>query len=133
VLESVEQGNAAPEYALRKARESVQAHKDSIARAYKAVVKIAMGTDAAVMPHGTNLRELGLMCDAGMSPMESLVATTKVAAECRGWEDRVGTLEVGEYGDVVITRTDPPVDIRSLEDTNNPAFVMKGGEVVKDI
>lgn len=133
VLESVEQGNAAPEYALRKARESVQAHKDSIARAYKAGVKIAMGTDAAVMPHGTNLRELGLMCDAGMSPMESLVATTKVAAECLGWEERVGTLEVGKYGDVVITRTDPLADIRSLEDTNNIAFVMKGGEVVKDI
>ncbi|MCO5177518.1 MAG: amidohydrolase family protein [Thermomicrobiales bacterium] len=133
VLESVEQGNAAPEYALRKARESVQAHKDSIARAYQAGVKIAMGTDAAVMPHGTNLRELGLMCDAGMSPMESLVATTKVAADCLGWQDRVGTLEVGKYGDVVITRTDPLADIRSLEDTNNIAFVMKGGDVVKDI
>ncbi|HAX24817.1 MAG TPA: amidohydrolase family protein [Chloroflexi bacterium] len=133
VLESVEQGNAAPEYALRKARESVGAHKDSIARAYKAGVKIAMGTDAAVVPHGTNLRELGLMCDAGMSPMESLVATTKVAAECLGWQDRVGTLEAGKYADVVITRTDPLADIRSLEDTNNIAFVMKGGEIVKDI
>lgn len=133
VLESVEQGNAAPEYALRKARETIDAHRDSIARAYQAGVKIAMGTDAAVVPHGTNLRELGLMCDIGMSPMEALVATTKVAAECLGWQDRVGTLEAGKYADVVITRTDPLADIRSLETTSNIALVMKGGEIVKDL
>lgn len=133
VLESAEQGNSAPEYALRKAREALEAHRESIARAYRAGVKIAMGTDAAVMPHGTNLRELGLMCDCGMSPMESLVASTKVAAECLGWQDRIGTLEVGKFADVVIARTDPIADIRSLEQTSNIALVMKGGEIVKDI
>ncbi len=133
VLESAEQGNAAPEYALRKAREVLEAHQASIARAYRAGVKIAMGTDAAVMPHGTNLRELGLMCDCGMTPMESLVASTKVAADCLGWQDRVGTLDTGKFADVVITRTDPLADIRSLEDTGNIALVMKGGAIVKDI
>ena len=125
VLESAEGSNAAPEYALRKAREAVDAHRASIARAYRAGVKIAMGTDAAVMPHGTNLRELGLMCDCGMSPMEALVATTRVAAECLGWEDRLGTLEVGKLADVAITRTDPLADIRSLERTDNIALVLK--------
>ncbi len=133
VIESAEQSGGAPEYALRKARETIDAHKESIARAYRAGVKIAMGTDAAVVPHGTNLRELGLMCDIGMSPMEALVATTKVAAECLGWEDRVGTIEAGKLADIVITRTDPLADIRSLEDTSNIALVMKGGEIVKDI
>jgi imidazolonepropionase-like amidohydrolase len=133
VLESAEQGNAAPEYALRKAREALEAHRASIARAYRAGVKIAMGTDAAVMPHGTNLRELGLMCDCGMSPMEALVATTKVAAECLGWDDRIGTLEAGKFADVVITRTDPLANIRSLEQTDNIALVLKGGAVLKDI
>lgn len=133
VLESAEQSNAAPEYALRKARASLEEHRESIARAYRAGVKIAMGTDAAVVPHGTNLRELGLMCDIGMSPMEVLVATTKVAAECLGWQDRIGTLEAGKLADVVITRTDPLADIRSLEQTTNIALVMKGGQIVKDI
>lgn len=133
VLESAEQANSAPDYALRKAREALEAHRASIARAYRAGVKIAMGTDAAVMPHGTNLRELGLMCDCGMSPMEALVATTKVAAECLGWQDRVGTLEAGKFADVVIARTDPLADIRSLETTSNITLVLKGGAIVKDI
>jgi imidazolonepropionase-like amidohydrolase len=61
VLEAGEKGGM-PEYGVRKAREVIEAHSDSIGRAYKAGVKIAMGTDAGVMPHGTNLRELGLMC-----------------------------------------------------------------------
>mgnify|MGYP003808975809 CR=1 FL=1 len=54
------------------------------------------------MPHGTNLRELGLMCNIGMSPMAAIVATTKVAAECLGWQDQIGTVEKGKLADIVI-------------------------------
>jgi imidazolonepropionase-like amidohydrolase len=122
-----------PEWGIKKALEVIEIHRDSIARAYKAGVKIAMGTDAGVMPHGTNLRELGLMMDCGMTAMETLVATTKTAAECMGWEDRVGTLEAGKYADVVIARTNPLDNVRSLENRDNIALVMKGGQVVKDI
>jgi imidazolonepropionase-like amidohydrolase len=133
VLEAGERTGAMPEYGVRKSREVIEAHTDSIARAYRAGVKIAMGTDAGVMAHGTNLRELGLMCDIGMSPMESLVATTRIAAECLGWGDRIGTLEAGKYADVIISRTNPLTDIKSMENTDNIAFVMKDGLVVKDI
>ncbi|KPV42409.1 metal-dependent hydrolase family protein [Alicyclobacillus ferrooxydans] len=133
VIEQAEATGSMPEYGVKKARESFEAHRDSIARAYRAGVKIAMGTDAGVMPHGTNLRELGLMCDIGMTPMESIVATTKVAAECMGWLDKVGTLEVGKLADVVVARTNVIEDIRSLENTNNIALVVKDGNVVKDI
>ncbi len=122
-----------PEWGIKKAYEVIEIHRDSIARAHKAGVKIAMGTDAGVMPHGTNLRELGLMLDCGFTPMEALIATTKTAAECMGWQDRVGTLETGKYADVVITRTNPVENIRSLENRDNISFVMKGGQVVKDI
>src|SRR5262249_2282404 len=132
VLEQAEGSGAMPEWGVRKAREVVDVHRESIARAYRAGVKIAMGTDAAVVPHGTNLRELGLMCDIGMSPMEALVATTKVAAECLGWEDRVGTLEVGKLADVVISKTDPLADVRSLASVENILLVMKDGQIVKD-
>ena len=91
-----------------------------------------MGTDAGVMPHGTNLRELGLMVGAGLSPMEAIVATTRTAAECLGWQGRVGTLEPGKLADVVIARSDPLDDIRALERADQIALVMKDGVVVKD-
>jgi imidazolonepropionase-like amidohydrolase len=132
VLEIGQHGGLA-EHAVRKAREVIEAHRDSISRAHKAGVKIAMGTDAGVMPHGTNLRELGLMVDIGLTPMEAIVATTRTAAECLGWQDRIGTIERGKTADLVITRTDPLRDIRSLEDTRNIVLVMKDGAVVKDL
>jgi imidazolonepropionase-like amidohydrolase len=94
-------------------------------------VKIAMGTDAGVMPHGTNLRELGLMVNIGMTPMEAIVATTKVAADCLGWGGQVGTVEPGKLADIVIARTNPLQDIRSLENNDNIEMVMKDGQVVK--
>ncbi len=132
--EVVEKGEEVgmPAHAIRKAREVIDVHKDSIRRAHEAGAKIAMGTDAGVMPHGTNLRELGLMVDVGMTPMEAIVATTKTAAECLGWQDRVGTVEVGKLADLVIAKTDPLRDIRSLENRDNVEVVMKGGEVVKE-
>ncbi len=133
VLEIGESKGTMPAYGLRKARESIETHKASIKKAYEAGVKIAMGTDAGVMPHGTNLRELGLMHAIGMSPMETIVATTKTAAECLGWQDRVGTLEAGKLADVVIAKTDPLTDLRSLEDTNNIGLVIKDGVVVKNL
>lgn len=133
VIEAAEKDGSMPEYGVRKARETIEAHSESIRKAYQAGVKIAMGTDAGVMPHGTNLRELGLMCDIGMSPMETLVATTRVAADCLGWSDRVGTLEAGKLADVVIASSDPLKNIRSLEDTNNIKVVIKDGQILKDI
>ena len=122
-----------PEYGVRKAKETIEIHRDSIAKAYQAGVKIAMGTDAGVMPHGTNLRELGLMASIGMSPMEAIVATTKTAAECLGWQDRIGTLEAGKLADLIITKTDPLADLRSLEKPENIVLVMKDGKIEKDL
>lgn len=130
VLEMSKENDDIPLYALEKAKEAVDTHRESISRAYKAGVKIAMGTDAGVMPHGTNLRELQLMCNIGMTPMESLVATTKVAAECMGWGDRLGTIESGKLADLVITKTNPIADISTLEDKNNIDTVIKNGKVV---
>lgn len=132
VIEAAAVSGAMPEYGVRKARETIEIHNESITKAYEAGVKIAMGTDAGVMPHGTNLRELGLMCNIGMSPMESLVATTKVAAECLGWGDRLGTLTPGKLADVVVTGVDPLADIRTLENVENIKLVMKDGQVLKN-
>jgi len=133
VVEIAEATGAMPEYGVRKARETIEIHSESIAQAQKSGVTIAMGTDAGVMPHGTNLRELGLMCNIGMTPMQSIVATTKVAAECLGWQDRIGTVERGKLADIVITATDPLRDIRSLEKQENIKVVIQAGKVLKDI
>jgi imidazolonepropionase-like amidohydrolase len=133
VVEIAEAKGTMPEWGVKKAKETIEIHRDSIARAFEAGVTIAMGTDAGVMPHGTNLRELGLMCSVGMSPMQAIVATTKVAARCLGWDDRVGTIEAGKLADIVVSRADPLADIRSLENVNNIVLVMKDGAIVKDM
>jgi imidazolonepropionase-like amidohydrolase len=121
-----------PEYGLRKARETLEAHQESISRAIAAGVKVAMGTDAAVVPHGTNLRELGLMVRSGMTPMQAIVSSTRVAAECMRWDDRVGTLEAGKLADIIIVDGDPLADIRILEQRERVALVMKDGKVEVD-
>jgi imidazolonepropionase-like amidohydrolase len=131
VLEAAEETGRIPEWGVRKSRETIDVHRESITKAYRAGVRIAMGTDAGVMPHGTNLRELGLLCSIGMSPMEAIVATTKVAADCLGWGDDVGTLEPGKFADITITATNPLQDIQSLENNENILWVMKDGVVVK--
>lgn len=118
---------------MQKARDTIEAHSESISRAHQSGVKIAMGTDAGVMAHGTNLRELGLMYEIGMSPMEAIIATTRTAAECMGWGDRIGTLEVGKFADIVISNTDPLAEIRSLENVDNIKLVMKDGVIVKHL
>ncbi|WP_026908351.1 metal-dependent hydrolase family protein [Paucisalibacillus globulus] len=122
-----------PESAVAKSREVIEHHKASFTKAYKAGVKIAMGTDAGVMKHGTNLRELGLMKDAGMSPMDTIIASTKTAAECLGWEDKVGTLEKGKLADIIVVKGNPLEDIYSLANNDNIQVVIKDGKVEKNL
>ncbi|WP_252315441.1 amidohydrolase family protein [Sinobaca sp. H24] len=132
VLEAGETDDSMAPYAVEKSKQVFETHKASIAKAYKAGVKIAMGTDAGVMAHGTNLRELGLMCDIGMTEMEAVVATTKTAAECLGWEKELGTIETGKIADVILSRTNPLENIRSLEQSETICFVMKDGKIYKN-
>lgn len=121
-----------PDSAVEKSKEVIEIHKQSVAKAYKAGVKIAMGTDAGVMPHGLNLRELELMTEVGMSPMEAIVATTRTAAECLGWQDKVGTLEKGKLADIVVVKGNPLEDISSLSDNTNIQLVIKDGKIEKN-
>ncbi|MCO5199353.1 MAG: amidohydrolase family protein [Anaerolineae bacterium] len=127
----VESADSLPDYAREQAMELMEIHSESIAKAYHAGVKIAMGTDAGVMPHGTNLRELELMVNVGMTPMDAIIATTRTAAECLGWQDKVGTLEPGKLADIIVTDIDPLTDIGALADNDHIRFVMKDGAIVK--
>jgi imidazolonepropionase-like amidohydrolase len=109
VLEAAERGVQVPEYAIAKTKMVLEAHRDSISRAIGAGVKVAMGTDSGVLPHGQNLRELGEMVACGMSPTESLVASTRTAAELLGVADDRGTVEAGKRADLVVVDGDPLV------------------------
>jgi imidazolonepropionase-like amidohydrolase len=107
VIRAADAGVPIPEFAVTKAREVMEAHRDSFRRAVEAGVKVAMGTDAGVVPHGTNLEELQLMADGGMSPGDVLVATTKTAAELMGMGRELGTIEPGKRADLVVVSGDP--------------------------
>lgn len=107
MIDAAEAGLSIPEASLAKARETVEAHRQSFKRAVAAGVKIAMGTDSGVTPHGRNLRELALMAEGGMRAEDVLVATTARAAELMGLQDDLGTLEPGKRADVVVVDGDP--------------------------
>jgi imidazolonepropionase-like amidohydrolase len=109
VLKAADAGMAIPEASLAKAREVIDIHFDSFRRAVAAGVKIAMGTDSGITPHGRNLEELALMEEGGMTPAQVLVATTRTAAELMGMEKDSGTIEAGKRADLVVIDGDPLV------------------------
>jgi imidazolonepropionase-like amidohydrolase len=118
---------------LRKAEEVFPHHRASFRMAVEAGVRIAMGTDAAVCPHGDNARELGLMVDGGMTPMQALVASTKTASECIHTAADVGTLEPGKLADLLVVDGDPLSDVGVLADKNRLLVIMQGGRAHKDL
>ncbi|HHY01002.1 MAG TPA: amidohydrolase family protein [Methanothermobacter sp.] len=111
---------------------AMNSHKN-MKKAYEAGVKIVMGTDSGIAPHGQNLRELEFLCNMGMTPMEAIQAGTKKAAELLGMEDKIGTLEKGKLADVVVSKTNPLDDIKSLGNPENIIMVMKEGQIYKNI
>jgi imidazolonepropionase-like amidohydrolase len=115
VIDAAEAGAQIPEASLQKARDVIVAHAESFRLAVKAGVKIAMGTDSGVTPHGQNLRELSLMAAGGMSREQVLVATTRSAAELMGLQEELGTVEAGKQADLVVVDGDP-LDFEELAD-----------------
>ena len=107
VLDAVAAGVQLPPEVVEKAEQVLEIHRRAFRRAVEAGVRIAMGTDSGVTPHGRNLRELELMVAGGMSPADALVATTRSAAELMGVGERLGTLEAGKLADLVIVDGDP--------------------------
>jgi imidazolonepropionase-like amidohydrolase len=97
-------------------------------RAYKAHVKIAFGTDAAVYPHGQNAHEFELMVQAGMPPVFALQAATINAAQLLKRDKDLGSVAAGKLADVVAVPGDPTTDISRML---NVSFVMKDGVVYK--
>ena len=97
-------------------------------KAYKAGVKIAFGTDAAVYPHGQNAKEFKYMVDAGMPPMFVIQAATTHAAQLLKHEKDLGSVTPGKFADVVAVQGNPLDDVTLLQKIG---FVMKAGDVYK--
>ena len=124
----VEKGSLPPFYHQKMVDVSAVA-KSNIKRAMQAGVKIALGTDAAVYPHGLNAHELDVYVNQmGMSPLAALQTATINAADLMGWSAKTGALEPGKWADIIAVEKNPLDDVRVLQDVK---FVMKGGVVYK--
>lgn len=102
--------------------------KSTFAKAYKAGVKIAFGTDAGVYKHGKNWLEFVYMIDAGMPPMDAIKSATMNAAELLGMKDQLGSIEAGKLADIVAVDGDPLKDPQVF---GKVVFVMKDGTIYK--
>jgi imidazolonepropionase-like amidohydrolase len=113
---------------LRKTELTNEAQRENFAKAVKAGVRIAFGTDSGIFPHGMNAKNLAFHVRFGQTPIEAIRSVTIASAELMGWEDRVGSLEPGRYADLIAVDGDPLDDVTVLEEVS---FVMKGGDVLK--
>jgi imidazolonepropionase-like amidohydrolase len=102
--------------------------QNAFGRAYRGGVKIAFGTDAAVYPHGQNAKEFEYMVEAGMPPIEAILAATRGGADLLGKSADIGSVQAGRYADLIAVKGDPVADIKLLQ---NVSFVMKAGQIYK--
>ena len=121
-----------PPMMAAKAEGVIEAHQKSFRRAVEAGVKVAMGTDSGVGRHGENGRELQLMVENGMTPMQAIVASTANAAQLLHLDGLVGTLEEGKVADVIVVDGEVSSDIRRIADPANVKLVLKGGRAAKN-
>lgn len=131
--EAANPGSILPQ-SLRKTHEVLDVQNENIRMAIAKGVKVTMGTDAGVGIHGTNAEELRYMIElGGMTPMQAIVASTKLGAECNRMADDVGTLEPGKLADVLVVDGNPLDQISMLEDKSNLLIIMQGGHSHKDL
>jgi imidazolonepropionase-like amidohydrolase len=128
VADSAKKPGYYPAIVTPKALEIGPKIKSTFAKAYKAGVKIAFGTDAGVYKHGMNWLEFGYMIEAGMKPMDAIKSATINAADLLGMKDQLGSIEPGKMADVVAVDGDPLKDAKVF---GKVVFVMKDGVIYK--
>jgi imidazolonepropionase-like amidohydrolase len=108
----------------------IHRNAETLRKAIKARVKIAMGSDAVFTGFGENTRELQRLVDAGMTPQDAIAAATTNGAQLLGMEKQIGAVAPGYFADMVAVEGNPLTDIKVV--INNVRWVMKGGKVVVD-
>ena len=127
--EQMQSGMYIPPTILEKAKKAMESLHITFQKALAKGVKIGLGTDAAVYPHGRNAEEFHQMVDLGMKPADALKAGTSVDAELLGLADRIGTLEPKKFADVVAVPGDP---VQNIRQTEHVFFVMKEGVIFRN-
>jgi imidazolonepropionase-like amidohydrolase len=117
-----------PPFVTVKALETGPKIQATFAKAYKAGVKIAFGTDAGVFAHGKNYKEFEYMVEAGMPPMEAIKSATMATAELFGMADKLGSIQKDKIADIIAVDGNPVADIKAMKDV---VFVMKEGVIYK--
>ena len=118
-----------PDY-IQKKMQMVSAEAENNAKkAFQSGVKIALGTDAAVYPHGLNAHEFEVYTRLGMTNLQAIQSSLINGADLLGWSDKIGTIEPGKWADIIAVDGDPLSDIKVLQHVR---FVMKGGVVYKN-
>ena len=130
LIDWVQQYGHLPPLYQQKMKDVSAVEKQNAIKAIKAGVKVALGTDAAVYPHGLNAHEVDVYVNQfGMSPLQAIQTGTINAADLMGWTDRIGTIEPGKWADIIAIDGDPLKDVKLLQ---HVSFVMKSGIVYKD-
>jgi imidazolonepropionase-like amidohydrolase len=129
LAEQMQAGMYIPPAVRVKAELATASVHKTFQRAVAKGVKIGLGTDAAVYPHGRNAEEFHQMVDLGMKPADALRAGTSADADLLGMSDKIGSLEPGKFADVVAVPGNPLENIRQTE---HVFFVMKQGVIYKN-
>jgi imidazolonepropionase-like amidohydrolase len=116
-----------PAMYAEKMKSVTAASRKNLKKAFESGVKIAFGTDAAVYPHGLNAHEFAVYVQQGLTPIQAIQTATVNAADLLGWK-QIGSIEPGNFADIIAVNGDPTKDVTVLQ---NPVFVMKGGVVYK--
>jgi imidazolonepropionase-like amidohydrolase len=121
-----------PCWAVAKAASALDSHAESCLKAYKAGVKMAMGTDCGTPynRHGENLQELEALVEVGLDVMDVIKMATNNAAHLLGLGERIGTVESGKEADLLVVDGDPLADIALLKDPARIAYVFQAGVMV---
>ncbi|MFZ6815824.1 amidohydrolase family protein [Undibacterium sp. Rencai35W] len=117
-----------PKALLEKAKIVLPDARKHVARAVSLGVPIAFGTDAGVYPHGLNAREFAVYVQIGMTPIQAIRSATINASKLLGWEDQVGSIDVGKFADMIAVDGNPLKDVTELERVK---WVMKAGAVIR--
>jgi imidazolonepropionase-like amidohydrolase len=120
-----------PDEMVQKAERVAGVHMERFRMAVESGVQVALGTDSGVGDHGRNGRELALMVEGGMTPMQAIVAATGTPATLVGMQDEIGALRPGMRADVIAVHGDPLADIALFGDTERVRVVVKDGNVVR--
>lgn len=129
ILSAGEKAGFLPE-SLSKEKEIGQLQRDNFRKALQGGARMAFGSDAGVYPHGDNGKQFLYMVKYGMTPMQAIQSATINGADLLGWKNKVGSIQVGKYADIIAVSEDPLTDVTALTKIR---FVMKNGQVFKNL